>query len=136
MARQMSDLRDQQQTQAVSADPIEHMARMGDMASKRGQAMSRVAEAARPLYAALSDDQKRRLRILMRAPGHDGRSMGQHMGRGDQGGHHDHRHMADGARGHERGMHSDAMKGEGPHGKGRGMGRADNAEDGRWNTWR
>jgi hypothetical protein len=132
MARQMNDLRDQQQTQAMPADPIEHMARMGDMASKRGQAMSRVAEAARPLYATLSDNQKRRLRVLMRAPGHDGRSMGQHMRRSHQSGPHDHRHQADGARG----MHNDDMKGDAPHGKGRGTGRGDNAGDGHWNNWR
>ncbi len=137
MARQMSDLRDRQQAQAAPADPIERMARMGDMASKRGQAMTRVAEAARPLYASLSDDQKRRLRVLIRARGPDGMGMGmgmgEQMGRGDEGRRHGHHRygMADGIMGHAPGMHGEDMRGAG-----RGMRRGDTPEGGRWNDWR
>jgi len=127
MARQMSERHDQRQVEAAPANPIERMARMGDMASARGQTMSRVAEMARPLYAALGDDQKRRLHILMRPPGHDHdfMHMGQNMGRGDEGGRHHHR-MAEGGRGHQPGM-----RGEGP-----GMRQGDKTETGRGTDWR
>lgn len=68
MVRQMAELRQQRRSEAAPTDPIERMARFGEAATKRGQAMTRLADAARPLYASLSDDQKRRLRVLMRAP--------------------------------------------------------------------
>ena len=143
MAKQMMDMRQQRQSQAAPADPVERMARMGEAATKRGQAMTRLAEAARPLYASLSDDQKRRLRTLMRHPGHDeGRSM---MGRGDDRGHGRHHHMGRGGRderGDMRGMRDGGMwgdmRGDGPRGRDmdRDMGPGRDDRGGRWNDWR
>lgn len=123
MSRQMLSLREQRQSQAAPADLVERMARMGDAATKRGQAMSKLAEAARPLYASLSDDQKRRLQRLMRQGGgnREGRGM---MGRNDERGRHDRHHamMSHNGWGHD---HSDM----------RGM-RDSNDRGGRWNDWR
>jgi hypothetical protein len=152
MGRQMSELREQRQTQAAPADPVERMARMGEMATKRGQAMSRLAEAARPLYASLTDDQKRRLRTLMRAgrDGQRGMGMGMDMGhgmghgmgmgrdheRGHHGRHHDMRsERGDRDHGDWRGMRGDHDHGDrrGMRGEGRGMRDGDY---GRWNDWR
>lgn len=44
-----------------STDRIEQMRRMGQMMSERGAAMTRLADAAKPLYDSLSEDQRRRL---------------------------------------------------------------------------
>ncbi len=134
MTRQMSELRAQLQTQAAPTDPIERMARMGEMSTKRGQAMSRLAEAARPLYASLTDDQKRRLRTLMRAPGRDGergmgRGMGMGMDRDDERGHYGRHHDMMSGRGGDR----DQGDRRGMRGEGRGMRDGDS---GRWNDWR
>ncbi len=48
-------------------DPIERLQMRSDNMIARGQALKKVADAASPLYAALSDAQKRRLPILARA---------------------------------------------------------------------
>jgi zinc resistance-associated protein len=140
MARQMSELRAQRQTQAAPTDPIERMARMGEMSTKRGQALTRLADAARPLYASLTDDQKRRLRTLMRAPGRDGeRGMGRGMGMGmgmdrddDRSQHGRHHDMMSGRGGDRDQGDRRGMRGEG-RGEGRGMRDGDY---GRWNDWR
>jgi zinc resistance-associated protein len=136
MARQMTELRAQRETQAAPADPIERMARMGEMSTKRGQAMSRLAEAARPLYASLTDDQKRRLRTLMRAPEREGgRGMGMGMGTGmgmgrdDESGRHGRHHGMMSGRGGDR----DQGDRGGMRGEDRGMRGGD---AGRWNDWR
>jgi hypothetical protein len=133
MARQMSELRAQRQAQAAPTDPVERMARMGEMSTKRGQALTRLADAARPLYGSLSDDQKRRLRTLMRAPGRDGergmgRNRGMEMGRDDERGRH--------------GRHDEMMSGrgydrdQGDRGGMRGEGRGMRGDSDRWNDWR
>ncbi|HWG05956.1 MAG TPA: Spy/CpxP family protein refolding chaperone [Beijerinckiaceae bacterium] len=49
-----------------SADPVTRLRDRGDAAVARGQALQKLADAAQPLWASLSDDQKRRLPILMR----------------------------------------------------------------------
>jgi zinc resistance-associated protein len=145
MVKQMMQLRDQRQSQAAPADPVERMARMGEASTRRGQVMTRLAEAARPLYASLTDDQKRRLRTLMRHPGHDGeRGM---MGRGGDRGHGRHHHHMDGGGREERGdmrgmrggdMWGGDMRGDGPRGRDmdRDMGRGRDDRGGRWNDWR
>jgi zinc resistance-associated protein len=111
MAKQATELRAQRESIGGASDPIERMARMGDAASKRGAAMTKLAEAARPLYASLNEDQKRRLQVLLHAGGpsrhgYEERSQGRgYMLRGD------HEHMSqhrqrgesDGYRSHERG---------------------------------
>jgi zinc resistance-associated protein len=48
-------------------DPIAHMRRMAEMSMMRAQNLTKVADAAQPLYASLSDDQKWRLHVLLRA---------------------------------------------------------------------
>lgn len=48
-------------------DPIARMRRMAEMSMMRAQSLTKVADAAQPLYAALSDDQKWRLRVLLHA---------------------------------------------------------------------
>jgi zinc resistance-associated protein len=48
-----------------SADPVTRLRDRGDAAVARGQALQKLADAAQPLWASLSDDQKRRLPILM-----------------------------------------------------------------------
>ncbi|MDB5640717.1 MAG: hypothetical protein JWN07_34 [Hyphomicrobiales bacterium] len=140
MARQMSEMREQRRSQAAPTDPVERMARMGDASTKRGQALSRFADAARPLYASLTDEQKRRLRVLMRAPGRDRDGMRMGMGRDEHGprGHHRHDRMADGRgdRDHDRGMRDDDRRGDGPRGEGRGRRGGEDRDFGSWNNWR
>ena len=55
--------------QGRPSDPIEGMRRMAEASSARGEAMKKIVDAAQPLYASLSEDQKRRLQVLMRGPG-------------------------------------------------------------------
>lgn len=69
-------------------DPIEGMKRRAEMQIARGEAMKKVADAASPLYATLTTEQKARLPALMRPGmrGHVGRWMHEHgmrWGRGD-----------------------------------------------------
>jgi zinc resistance-associated protein len=47
------------------ADPIARLRLQGDAATARGDALHKLADAAQPLWASLSDDQKRRLPVLM-----------------------------------------------------------------------
>jgi LTXXQ motif family protein len=49
------------------ADPIERMRRIAERSAMIAQNLSKLAEAAQPLYTALSDDQKWRLHALLRA---------------------------------------------------------------------
>lgn len=71
------DWRARIEKEGVAANPVDRMKRMGEMASARGAAMTKLADAAAPLYASLTDDQKRRLRIV--------RAMGGGMGGGGMG---------------------------------------------------
>ena len=67
-------------------DPIAQMRRMAEMSMMRAQSLTKVADAAQPLYASLSDDQKWRLRVLMRAIHmHGGLGMGMMRRGGDEG---------------------------------------------------
>jgi len=65
-AKKLADLGAQTRAQPRPADPIEGMRRMADAATARGDALHKIVDAAQPLYASLSDDQKRRLPMLMR----------------------------------------------------------------------
>jgi hypothetical protein len=96
MAKQAQDTRAARGTQGQTDDPVERMARMGEQMTQRGTAMVKVATAARPLYASLSDDQKRRLRMLMHPAGMERGERGNMMG----GRHGDHERM-----GHHRDHH-------------------------------
>lgn len=48
-------------------DPITRLKRISDNQIARGDALKKVADAAAPLYAALNDEQKRRLPVLLHA---------------------------------------------------------------------
>lgn len=113
--------------EGVAANPVDRMRRMGEMQSARGAAMTRLADAAAPLYNSLSDDQKRRLRMLqgmgggrMAMMGRSGEGYGPRMGmregRGHEGmrGHHE-RHHGGGYQGHHgyRGHHDGRGRYEG-----------------------
>jgi hypothetical protein len=105
--------------EGVAANPVERMRRMGEMSSARGAMMTRFADAAAPLYASLTDDQKRRLQMLGGSGmvGMMGR-MGMMGGAGPYG---------EGRRGEGMGHH-----GTGHHGMGgQGMGRGGHHSDGR-----
>ncbi len=67
-AAKMATMRDQARTQPAPVDPIERMRRMADAASARGDALHKIVDAAQPLYASLTDDQKHRLPMLLRGP--------------------------------------------------------------------
>jgi hypothetical protein len=64
----MAELHRQPGEQGKPADPVARMRRLADMASARGDALHKIVDAAQPLYASLSDDQKRRLPLLMHGP--------------------------------------------------------------------
>lgn len=73
-ARQRQEWRDRLQKEGNLASPIDSMRRRAEMSSARGQTLKGIADAAAPLYASLSDDQKRRLGML--AHGRMGAMMG------------------------------------------------------------
>ena len=60
----------QRMTGQPPASLLERMKRMAEMATTRGETMRKIVDAAGPLYTSLSEDQKRRLSMLMR--GHRG----------------------------------------------------------------
>ena len=72
----------QRMTGQPPANFLERMKRMAEMATMRGETMRKIVDAAGPLYTSLSDDQKRRLSVLMR--GHRG-AMGAMGGMGAMG---------------------------------------------------
>ena len=53
-------------------DPVDGLARMADVAQSRGEVLHKLVDAARPLYASLSEDQKRRLGMIMHPHGPEG----------------------------------------------------------------
>ena len=64
MAKTMVDLRDKREAAGQPKDPIDGMQRMAQASIARGEAMKKVADAAAPLYAALTPEQKERLPML------------------------------------------------------------------------
>lgn len=122
--KQREEWRARMDKEGVAANPVERMRRMGEMSSARGAMMTRFADAAAPLYASLTDDQKRRLQML------GGSGMGGMMGRmgmmGGAGPYGEGR-RGEGRRGEGMGHH-----GTGHHGMGgQGMGRGGHHSDGR-----
>lgn len=68
-------------------DPIARMRRMAEMSMMRAQTLTKIADAAQPLYASLNDDQKWRLRVLLRAVhmhGMQGMGMMRHGGEDEE----------------------------------------------------
>jgi hypothetical protein len=67
----MADLREKSRTGEVPSNLVDRLQRASDRLIARGQALKKIADAAEPLFATLSDEQKQRLPTLMRA-GHHG----------------------------------------------------------------
>ena len=65
MAKERLDQRQKAAQEGRPADPVERLQRAADAATARGATLHKLADAARPLWASLSDDQKRRLPVLM-----------------------------------------------------------------------
>ncbi|MBL8588299.1 MAG: Spy/CpxP family protein refolding chaperone [Methylobacteriaceae bacterium] len=92
-------------------DPIARLRAGADRARARADAMTRLADAAAPLYASLSDEQKTRLRALTGGGMGMGMGVGMGMGMGMMGGDHRGHHMGHhmggqmGGRGMDHGMH-------------------------------
>jgi hypothetical protein len=82
LAKQTADLRDRARTEGRPANPVDRMRRRGEASSAMGAALTRLADAAEPLWNTLSDEQKRRYPMLARGMMGD-RHMGMHRdGRG------------------------------------------------------
>lgn len=79
-SKQAQDGRATRGAAQANEDPVERMARIGSEMTQRGASMTKVATAARPLYASLSEDQKRRLQILMHPVGMQRGERGEHGG--------------------------------------------------------
>ena len=68
-AKSMTELHDKMKAAGRPADPIEGLRRGADAATARGEMMRKLADAAQPLYATLSDEQKGRLPRLLHGMG-------------------------------------------------------------------
>jgi zinc resistance-associated protein len=62
------EMREKRATQGRPSDPIAAMRLRAELATTRGEALKKIVDAAQPLYASLSDDQKHRLPLLMHGP--------------------------------------------------------------------
>jgi zinc resistance-associated protein len=69
--KSMMDERQKLRAAGPATNPIDRMQRRAERLTLRGQSMQKIADAARPFYASLTDEQKHRLPILMHA-GHHG----------------------------------------------------------------
>ena len=78
-ARKMQALAEKTRAAPRPADPIERLRRMADAETTRGAALGKLVEAAQPLYASLTDDQKRRLPMLLHGPRGPREAMGERM---------------------------------------------------------
>jgi zinc resistance-associated protein len=125
------EMREKMRAQPAPRDPVERMRRMADIASTRGDSLRKIVDAAQPLYASLSDEQKHRLPFLLHWPrGHMGGMMGDnsrermHDRFGDRGGRPGERFMHRGGRdGFDRGDHD--FRGPRDHRRGGSMRRGD-----------
>ena len=73
------DMRRTYTDKGAPADPVERLPRAADAATARGEIMHKIADAARPFYASLTDEQRHRLPALMHAGGGWRERMGEHM---------------------------------------------------------
>jgi hypothetical protein len=72
-ARTMADQREKSPSAGAQSNPVDRLQRASDRLIARGQALKKLADAAQPLFATLTDEQKQRLPMLMRAGHHGGR---------------------------------------------------------------
>ncbi len=69
----MVDERQKLRASGPATNPIDRLQRRAELLTLRGQTLKKVADAAQPLYASLSEEQKHRLPMLMHAGrGHHG----------------------------------------------------------------
>lgn len=124
MAKLRREWRERLQKEGTPADPVARMKRMGEFQSARGAALTKYADAMRPLYDTLNDEQKRRLRMLTR------QGQGMAMRQGQRG--HMHQHWR-GQRGEERGQYQRRWREHHGEGQGRnwGEGRGERFGEGR-----
>ena len=66
MAAKRQEWRERIKKEGRPANPFDRMKRRGDLMADRAAGLQKFANAAKPLYDSLSDDQKRRLRVLTR----------------------------------------------------------------------
>jgi len=64
-ATQMIEHRRALMSEGPPPNPVEGLRRLADQANATGDSLRKIADAAQPLYATLSEDQKRRLPILL-----------------------------------------------------------------------
>ncbi|MEA2996056.1 MAG: zinc resistance-associated protein [Alphaproteobacteria bacterium] len=83
-ARLRLERRAAEHNEPPAAGPVDRLQRRADAMTTRGAAMTRVADAAAPLYQSLDDGQKRRFAMLARFMGPRGRHHG--MGQEHRGG--------------------------------------------------
>ena len=90
LVKTMGDLREKARAAAPAtpASPFERMKAAGEASSARGAALTRMADAAQPLWATLSEEQKRRFRMLSAGVMGAGREGMMQQGR-DRDHHHD-----------------------------------------------
>jgi hypothetical protein len=69
----MMDERQKMRAAGPATNPIDRLQRRAELLTLRGQSMQKIADAARPFYGSLTDEQKHRLPILMHAGGGGGR---------------------------------------------------------------
>jgi zinc resistance-associated protein len=67
MVKTMSEAYDKRRAAGAPKDPMEGMRSMADMQIARGEAMKKIVDAASPLYATLTPEQKARLPMLAHA---------------------------------------------------------------------
>lgn len=63
----IADERAKAKSEGRLADPVARLQRMSENQIARGEALKKLADAAAPLFSALTDDQKHRLPLLLRA---------------------------------------------------------------------
>jgi hypothetical protein len=122
--KQRQAWRERIQKEGQLANPVDALRRASELTTQRGETMKRIADAAGPLYSTLTDEQKRRMRML---GGHmfGGAGMGPRMAMGDGPRHEGGRGYE--GRGHHRDHHSRDERGRGGYG---GYGRM--SDDGRF----
>jgi zinc resistance-associated protein len=92
-AARFEQMREHMRDHEHKVDPVTRLKHMSEHQIARGEALKKLADTLAPLYAALSDEQKHRLPILMHAirPHHHHHRFGMHEGEREHGGWHHHR---------------------------------------------
>jgi hypothetical protein len=71
--KSMVDERQKFRAAGPATNPIDRLQRRAELLTLRGQSLQKMADAARPFYTSLTDEQKHRLPVLMHAGHHGGR---------------------------------------------------------------